>query len=80
MELGERSLPLERRTPDWAVGLVAGLAAGAVLMVLDLLWSTVVEGGGPWRTSHMIAPVFTGASLDFGTVRAALATAARPRC
>jgi hypothetical protein len=28
--------------------------------VLDLLWSTMVEGGGPWRTSHMIAPIFTG--------------------
>jgi hypothetical protein len=61
MELGERSLPLERRRPDWPVGLVSGLAAGAVLMILDLLWSTVVEGGGPWRTAHMIAPIFTGA-------------------
>ncbi|MCC6868582.1 MAG: hypothetical protein IT522_07140 [Burkholderiales bacterium] len=60
MELGERSFPLERRKPDWVVGLVSGLAAGAVLMVLDILWSTVVEGGGPWRTSHMIAPIFTG--------------------
>ena len=82
MELGERSLPLERRTPDWAVGLVAGLAAGAVLMVLDLLWSTVVEGGGPWRTSHMIAPIFTGADaaqvseyrFSWGVVAIALGT------
>ncbi|HVE49088.1 MAG TPA: hypothetical protein VNG69_05645 [Casimicrobiaceae bacterium] len=51
---------LERRRPDWTVAIVAGLAASAVLMVLDLLWSSVAEGGGPWRTSHMIAPIFTG--------------------
>lgn len=54
------SVMLERRRSDWAVGIVAGLAASAVLMVLDLLWSSVAEGGGPWRTSHMIAPIFTG--------------------
>lgn len=50
----------ERRTTDWPAAVVAGLAAGAVLMVLDVLWSVVVERGGPWRTSHMIAPIFTG--------------------
>lgn len=81
MELPLRSLDLERRVPNWPVAAVAGLAAGAVLMVLDLLWSSIVEGGGPWRTSHMIAPIFTGAdaarssaySFSVGVVGIALA-------
>lgn len=46
--------------PDWAAAAVSGLAAGAVLMVLDLLWSSLFNPAGPWRTSHMIAPIFIG--------------------
>lgn len=48
------------RATDWAAAAVAGLAAGAVLMVLDLLWSGLFSPEGPWRISHMIAPVFMG--------------------
>ena len=48
------------RKPDWAAAAVAGLGAGAVLMVLDLVWSTLFNPDGPWRTSHMIAPIFIG--------------------
>jgi len=66
MDLPVRSLLWERRAPNWAVAAVSGFAAGAVLMVLDLLWSSIVTGG-PWRTSHMIAPIFLGAD----TVRSA---------
>ena len=81
MEVPLRSLDWEHRSPNWPVAAVSGLAAGAVLMVLDLLWSSVVEGGGPWRTSHMIAPIFTGAdaarssaySFSVGVVGIALA-------
>jgi hypothetical protein len=47
------------RATDWTAAAVAGFAAGAVLMVLDLLWSAAFTQG-PWRTSHMIAPVFLG--------------------
>ena len=46
---------------DWAAAAVSGFAAGAVLMVLDLLWSAIFHPDGPWRTSHMIAPIFIGA-------------------
>ena len=46
---------------DWAAAAVSGFAAGAVLMVLDLLWSTIFNPDGPWRTSHMIAPIFSSA-------------------
>jgi hypothetical protein len=48
------------RRPDWTAGAVAGLAAGALLMVLDLLWSGLFNAGGPWRISHMIAPLLMG--------------------
>ena len=60
MELRQQSLHRERRAPDWPVAAVSGFAAGAVLMMLDLLWSSAVAEGGPWRTSHMIAPMFIG--------------------
>jgi hypothetical protein len=81
MELRQHLIQWERSRPDWVVAAVAGFAAGAVLMVLDLLWSAAVDSGGPWRTSHMIAPIFTGAdaarssNYDFsvGVVAIALA-------
>jgi hypothetical protein len=46
---------------DWTAAAVSGFAAGAVLMVLDLVWSALFNPDGPWRTSHMIAPIFLGA-------------------
>jgi len=49
------------RAIDWTAAAVSGFAAGAVLMVLDLIWSAIFNPDGPWRTSHMIAPIFTGA-------------------
>jgi hypothetical protein len=82
LPLRSRTVSGERRAPDWPVAAVSGFAAGAVLMVLDLLWSSAVDTGGPWRTSHMIAPMFLGqdaaqgAQFDFsfGAVALALAT------
>lgn len=49
------------RATDWTAAAVSGFAAGAVLMVLDLVWSALFNAHGPWRTSHMIAPIFLGA-------------------
>jgi len=82
MEVPLRSSHWDRRAPNWTVAIVSGFAAGAVLMVLDLLWSTAFDSKGPWRTSHMIAPIFLGADtvrsscFDFsiGIVALALAT------
>jgi hypothetical protein len=68
MELPLTSLQWERRSPNWIVAAVSGFAAGAVLMVLDLLWSSIVDPGGPWRTSHMIAPIFLGTDAGQLTV------------
>lgn len=71
------------REMDWLAAAVSGFAAGAVLMVLDLLWSTIFNPEGPWRTSHMIAPIFSGAvdslqaadyRFSFGVVSIALFT------
>jgi len=70
------------RAVDWTAAAVSGFAAGAVLMVLDLLWSAFFHPDGPWRTSHMIAPIFTGAdslktsgyTFSFGVVAIALVT------
>ncbi|MGH6638971.1 MAG: hypothetical protein ACREBY_10265 [Polaromonas sp.] len=68
-----------QRLPDWPAAAVAGLAAGAVLMVLELFWSTLVTGGSPWAASHMIAAIVMGPgalqSSDFslGVVAVALA-------
>src|SRR3954468_19497795 len=55
-------VPFSVRT-DWAAAAVAGFAAGAVLMVLDLVWSSIFNAHGPWRTSHMIAPLFIGTDI-----------------
>lgn len=51
------------RDPDWFAAIVAGLGAGAILMVVDLLWSTMVNAEGPWVTSRMIAAAVLGPQL-----------------
>lgn len=69
------------RATDWIAAAVAGLAAGALLMVLDLIWSAFLNPHGPWRTSHMIAPIFvgvdnlklTGYAFSMGVVAVSLA-------
>jgi hypothetical protein len=66
---------------DWLAAAIAGFAAGAVLMVLDLTWSAFFNLEGPWRTSHMIAPIFFGSAtappanypFSMGVVTVALA-------
>ena len=69
-----------QRAPDWPAAAVAGLAAGAILMVLDLVWSLAGPGGDPWTTSRMIAAVWTGpetlrsGAFSLGIVALALAT------
>ena len=70
------------RATDWTAAAVSGFAAGAVLMVLDLVWSALFNAHGPWRTSHMIAPIFLGTdtlkasgyAFSVGVVSVALAT------
>ncbi|MCM5678062.1 hypothetical protein M8A51_00775 [Schlegelella sp. S2-27] len=69
-----------RRTPDWRAAAVAGFAAGAILMVLELFWSAWGTGGSPWEISHMIAAIVAGPGslgspgFDLGVVALALVT------
>lgn len=49
-----------QHAPDWPAAAVAGLAGGAILMVLELFWSFLVSGGSPWAASHMIAAIVMG--------------------
>lgn len=80
MELHTHSHHWAQRAPDWTAAAVSGLAAGAVLMVIELLWSAVIVGTNPWATSHMIAAIVAGPDVlqvtDFnvGLVAIALAT------
>ncbi|WER47885.1 hypothetical protein CupriaWKF_23995 [Cupriavidus sp. WKF15] len=78
MELHMHSHHYVRRSPDWTAAAVSGLAAGALLLVLELFWSTMVSGVNPWGTTRMIAAILMGRDVlqtslfSVGTVAAAL--------
>lgn len=61
MELHLRSHHLAHRRPDWVAAAAAGFVAGAILMVLELFWSSVAQDSNPWSTSHKIAAIALGA-------------------
>lgn len=60
MELHMRSHRWEDRAPEWVPAMVAGFLAGALLMVLELLWSTFAGSGDPWQASHQVAALVLG--------------------
>lgn len=67
MELqAQQSHRWESRMPDWPAAAVAGLVAGAIAMVIDLLWTALVQGGNPWQTSHQVAALLLGPELLAG--------------
>jgi hypothetical protein len=80
MELHMHSHHMEHRLPDWPAAAVSGFAAGAVVMVLELLWSSIFTDTSPWATSHMIAAIVMGpdtlqsTTFSVGIVAVALAT------
>lgn len=80
MELHMHSHHWERRLPDWPAAAIAGFAAGAVLMVLELFWSTMVTEISPWTTSRMVAAIVIGpdtlqaGDFSLAVVAVALAT------
>ncbi len=67
MEAQTLSHQWSRRMPDWRAAVVAGLAAGAVLMVLELLWAASLGDVNPWVVSRKIAALLMGASALDGT-------------
>jgi len=78
MELHMQSHHYVRRLPDWTAAAVSGLAAGALLLVLELFWSSMVSGVNPWVATRMIAAIVMGPEVlqtslfSVGTVAAAL--------
>lgn len=60
MELHWHSHHLEHRRPDWVAAAASGFVAGAILMVLELFWSAIVQDSNPWVTSHKIAAIVLG--------------------
>ncbi|WP_454766841.1 hypothetical protein [Cupriavidus campinensis] len=60
MELHMQSHHYVRRLPDWSAAAVSGLAAGALLIVVEMFWSTMVTGVHPWGTTRMIAAIVMG--------------------
>jgi hypothetical protein len=60
MDIRLPRLHWEHRLPDWPAAAAAGFAAGAALMVLELLWTSFVTGDNPWQVSHLIAAILMG--------------------
>lgn len=48
------------RDVDWFAAGVAGFAAGAVLMVLELAWAASMSAEGPWHISKLVAALTMG--------------------
>lgn len=69
MELQVQSHRWESRMPDWPAAVVAGLVAGALAMVMDLLWTTLMLGSNPWHTSHQVAAMLMGPELLQGSTQ-----------
>ncbi len=78
MELHVHSHHYVRRLPDWSAAAVSGVAAGALLIVVEMFWSTMVAGVHPWATTRMIAAIVMGREVlqtsmfSVGTVAMAL--------
>ena len=51
------------RKPDWAAAAVAGFLAGAVLMVLEGVWTLLMDNGDPWLTARMLAAMVLGSGV-----------------
>jgi len=79
MELRLHSRKLTENAPDWTAAAISGFVAGALLMVVEMLWATDVMDATPWTMSHMVAAVITGPDtaqghyFDAGVVAIALA-------
>ena len=80
MELHMQSHRWAPQVPNWPAAAVAGFTAGAVMMVLELLWAALVVGASPWTISHMLAAIVMGPDVlqstdfSFNIVALALAT------
>jgi len=67
MDLHLRDYQWATRHPDWTSAAVAGFVGGAVLMLVELLWSFSIDGASSWATSHMVAGIAMGPEVARGT-------------
>jgi hypothetical protein len=63
MELHFHSHHLEHRTPDLVAAAASGFVAGAILMVLELFWASIVQDRNPWVISHKITAIVMGSDV-----------------
>ena len=63
MELHMQSHHFARRTPDWRVAAIAGLAAGVIFLILEVL-ATWILGTSPWAPLRMTAAIVMGHSVS----------------
>lgn len=52
-----------RRPLDWSAAFWAGIAAGIVFMMLEMLLVMLVQGDSPWAPPRMIAAMVMGKSV-----------------
>jgi hypothetical protein len=72
----------ERRHIDWRAGVYAGLIAGVVFLILEMIMVWLFMGESPWAPPRMIAAMVLGegvlpmpdkpATFDFGVVMTAV--------
>jgi len=82
MDLGLTRLTPRGRDVDHRAAAVAGLAAGAVLMVIELIAAAWAGGGEPWRVPQLVAALSMGGeamqapagAFDVTVIAAALVT------
>jgi hypothetical protein len=79
MELHLNRIGAGDRQPDWVAAAVAGFAAGAVLMILELAWTASTGGNAPGHTSQLAAApelAWTASSGSYGPWRTSQLVAA----
>ncbi|RWA53147.1 hypothetical protein AU476_15125 [Cupriavidus sp. UYMSc13B] len=59
MELHMQSHRYTHRWPDWRAAVLAGVAAGILFLILELL-ATISLGQSAWEPVHMIAAIMLG--------------------
>lgn len=69
-----------RHTPDWRSAVWAGLIAGAVFMILEMVMVPIFKDGSAWGPPRMIAAILLGrdvlpppATFDLGIFAVAMA-------
>lgn len=67
------------RSPDWKAAVWAGVVAGAVFMMAEMLMVAMFEGQSPWAPPRMIAAMVLGTEVlapptfDLGLMMVAMA-------